>query len=132
MKIGAYDLSSQFNSYSKFSATSIKSVDNLSKIDELDNNKVAKKSEAVDSVSIGNKDAVKNFAYSKYSPNGVVLNSDNNVRKLDDFSLVSAKEDVIVSRTKTPEPENINYKEIISDDEMSSFLKDAFSLFKAN
>ena len=64
-------------------------------------------------------------SYSKYSSSPVVLNSQ--VQKLDDFSLVSAKEDRIVSRVKNAEEPN--YKEIISDEKMDGFLKKAFKLY---
>ena len=123
MRIGAYELSSQMNIYSKFSPSSIKQAD----ASELKATDVKpSKEEASVALSLNGKDYLIGSAYSKYTSSPVVLNQ--NVQKLDDFSLVSAKEDKIVSRVKnTEEP---NYKEIISDEKMDDFLKKAFKFIQ--
>lgn len=123
MRIGAYELSSQMNIYSKFSPSSIKQADAAEiKASEAKHSK----EEASVALSLNGKDYLIGSAYSKYTSSPVVLNQ--NVQKLDDFSLVSAKEDKIVSRVKnTEEP---NYKEIISDEKMDDFLKKAFKFIQ--
>ena len=121
MRIGAYELSSQMNIYSKFSPSSIKHAD----VSEVKNEAVkSNKEEASVALSLNGKDYMLGSAYSKYTSSPVVLNP--SVQKLDDFSLVSAKEDKIVSRVKIEEEPN--YKEIISDEKMDGFLKKAFKL----
>ena len=123
MRIGAYELSSQMNIYSKFSPSSIKQAD-ASELKAADVK--PSKEEASVALSLNGKDYLIGSAYSKYTSSPVVLNQ--NVQKLDDFSLVSAKEDKIVSRIKnTEEP---NYKEIISDEKMDDFLKKAFKFIQ--
>ncbi|MCR4929956.1 MAG: hypothetical protein K5988_08190 [Lachnospiraceae bacterium] len=123
MRIGAYELSSQMNIYSKFSPSSIKQADAA----EIKANEAKpSKEEASVALSLNGKDYLIGSAYSKYTSSPVVLNQ--NVQKLDDFSLVSSKEDKIVSRVKnTEEP---NYKEIISDEKMDDFLKKAFKFIQ--
>lgn len=123
MRIGAYELSSQMNIYSKFSPSSIKQAD-AAEIKASEAKPL--KEEASVALSLNGKDYLIGSAYSKYTSSPVVLNP--NVQKLDDFSLVSAKEDKIVSRVKnTEEP---NYKEIISDEKMDDFLKKAFKFIQ--
>ena len=123
MRIGAYELSSQMNIYSKFSPSSIKQAD-ASELKAADVK--PSKEDASVALSLNGKDYLIGSAYSKYTSSPVVLNQ--NVQKLDDFSLVSAKEDKIVSRIKnTEEP---NYKEIISDEKMDDFLKKAFKFIQ--
>lgn len=129
MKIGAIDINSQFNMYSPISAESIKRIDNA----EVKAESVKKASEALkpQNLPLTGGDLYKpgdnvKVTYDKFNPN-VSLNR-SNIKELDDFSLVSAKEDKIKPRMNTNEIEN-NYKEIISDDEMDSFLKKAFRLF---
>ena len=124
MKIGAYELSSQLNIYSKFSSASINRVDNVEKTAEVAKQK-PKDLEVAYSVDGGK--YFESPLYSKYSSQGVVLNP--KVKELDDFSLVSAKEDVKISRT-LEETGDTNYKEIITDKEMDDFLKKAFKLFE--
>ena len=123
MRIGAYELSSQMNIYSRLSSDSIKRVDNLEKTPEVPK----AKGELDVTLSIdGRKELSPSSIYSKYPSDGKVLNP--SLQKLDDFSLVSSKEDKI--NTRFPEiQENGNYKEIISDDQMDSFLKKAFKLY---
>lgn len=123
MRIGAYELSSQMNIYSRFSSSSIRQVEKPEATSEAQ--KVKKEDPAV-ALSLNGKDYKLGSAYSKYTSNPKVLNP--SVSKLDDFSLVSAKEDKIVSRVKDTQPEG-NYKEIISDEEMEGFLKKAFKLY---
>ena len=123
MRIGAYELSSQMNIYSKFSPSSIKQADAA----EIKASEVKpSKEEASVALSLNGKDYLIGSAYSKYTSSPVVLNQ--NVQKLDDFSLVSAKEDKIVSRVKNSEEPN--YKEIISDEKMDDFLKKAFKFIQ--
>lgn len=123
MRIGAYELSSQMNIYSKFSPSSIKQADAA---EIKANEEKPSKEEASVALSLNGKDYLIGSAYSKYTSSPVVLNQ--NVQKLDDFSLVSSKEDKIVSRVKnTEEP---NYKEIISDEKMDDFLKKAFKFIQ--
>ncbi|MBO4776377.1 MAG: hypothetical protein J5515_07165 [Lachnospiraceae bacterium] len=122
MRIGAYELSSQLNIYSKFNSASIRQAE----ASEIKPEAVkAPKEEASVALSLNGKEYMLGASYSKYSSSPVVLNSQ--VQKLDDFSLVSAKEDKIVSRVKNAEEPN--YKEIISDEKMDGFLKKAFRLY---
>ena len=124
MKIGAYELSSQLNIYSRFSSSSIERVDTPAKAEEV---KKPQSNELEVAYSVDGGKYFESPLYSKYSAEGVVLNP--KVQKLDDFSLVSAKDDVKIARIpdNTEEP---NYKEIISDAEMDDFLKKAFKLFE--
>ncbi len=123
MRIGAYELSSQMNIYSKYSSESIKSVESRDLKPDIVK---TQKDEASVALSINGKEFALGSSYSKYTSNPVVLNP--KVEKLDDFSLKSAKEDKIVSRTKNEaEP---NYKEIISDEQMDNFLRKAFKLYE--
>ena len=122
MRIGAYELSSQMNIYSRFSADSIKQVSDLATDYEVSKKK---ENDIAVSLSIDGKEMPKAATYAKPSSNGKVLGS---VEKLDDFSLVSSKEDVKASRL-APVEDNNNYKEIISDEQMDSFLKKAFKLY---
>lgn len=123
MRIGAYELSSQMNIYSKFSAESIKKVQDLNK--EFPS-KTEKNDDTAVSLSIDGKDYSAPVTYSKYAAAGKVANA---TPKLDDFSLVSAKEDVKISRLPESDADS-QYKEVISDKEMDSFLKKVFKLYE--
>ena len=124
MKIGAYDLSSQLNIYSKFSA---KSLANIEKASENEVSFNAKVEPQKDTLSLTGGDLFKKATYEKADASGkVVANTAQKV--LDDFSLVSAKEDKIHERFPKVEGA-MNFKEIISDEKMDSFLKDSFKLF---
>jgi len=130
MRIGAYDLSSQMNIYTKLSAHTVKQVEST----DISRSVNKTKDSAVDvTLNVDGRDYPSaSSIYKKYSSDGIVLNKDNT--GLDDFSLISAKDDMIVSRKKPVDDLNINgidstnYKEIISDEEMDSFLKKAFKL----
>lgn len=126
MKIGAYDLSSQLNIYSKFSA---KSLANIEKASENEVSFNAKVEPQKDTLSLTGGDLFKKATYEKADASGkVVANTAQKV--LDDFSLVSAREDKIHERFPKVEGP-MNFKEIISDEKMESFLKDSFKLFNA-
>ncbi len=125
MKIGAYELSSQMNIYSRLSSESIKRVDNIAANPEID--KPKRELDVTLQIDGKNSFSPSSSLYTKFSPAGKVLNP--SVQKLDDFSLVSAKEDKISTRINKEDNSNVNYKEIISDEKMDSFLKDAFKLF---
>lgn len=126
MKIGAYNLSSQFNMYSKLSADTIKQADKVVEAGKLKDIKPVKEG-PVDSLTISNSiNKPVSATYSRYTPIGVLNSKESEV--LDDFSLVSAKEDKIVSRLSKTD-NNINYEQTISDEKMDAFLKDVFKLF---
>ena len=86
MKIGAYDLSSQLNIYSKFSA---KSLANIEKASENEVSFNAKVEPQKDTLSLTGGDLFKKATYEKADASGKVVG--NTAQKvLDDFSLVSA------------------------------------------
>lgn len=125
MKIGAYNFS-QLNMYSKLSADNIKQADKVVEPGKLSSRPVSE-NVPVDSLTISNDKAKSTSAtYSRYTPIGV-LNAKPE-EKLSDFSLVSAKEDKIVSRMPKAE-DKTDYQSTISDEKMDSFLKEAFKLF---
>lgn len=133
MKIGAYDLSSQMNMYTNLSTASspVRKPDETNEIGSID--QVRKNVPVNDTLSLTGGDLFRNsprtsYDYPKFNPMGVVQN--RNVEKLDDFSLKTAKEDKINSRMPVAD-DNVNYKEIISDEEMDNFLRKAFKLFAA-
>ncbi|MCR4649773.1 MAG: hypothetical protein K5776_11920 [Lachnospiraceae bacterium] len=125
MKIGAYELSSQMNIYSRLSSESIKRVDNIAANPEVE--KPKRELDVTLQIDGKNSFSPSSSLYSKFPQSGKVLNP--SVQKLDDFSLTSAKEDKITSRINKEDNTNLNYKEIISDETMDTFLKDAFKLF---
>lgn len=129
MKIGAYDINSQFNMYSPLSADTIKRVDNQNV--KADSVKKAEDNAKLANIPLTGGDLYKSDAnvkvtYDRFNPDDAKVGK--KPEKLDDFSLVSAKEDKINKRFVNNE-ENVNYKEIITDEEMDSFLKKAFRLF---
>lgn len=126
MKIGAYDLSSQLNIYSKFSAKSLESIEKTSENGVSLN---VKNEPQKDTLSLTGGDLFKKAIYEKSDASGKVV-AGTASKVLDDFSLVSAKEDKIHDRFPKVEG-SMNFKEIISDEKMDSFLKDTFKLFNA-
>lgn len=127
MKIGAYDLSNQMNMYSRLSATSVRKPDESGAIGSVNE---VKKQPVNDTLSLTGGDLFKvkdqnSFNYPKFTPSNTQVSAKE---RLDDFSLSSAKEDTIHKRIVVPE-EDVNYKEIISDEEMDNFLRKAFKLF---
>lgn len=129
MKIGAYDINSQLNMYSPLSAENIKRVDNANA--NVESVKKADNSSKIQNLPLTGGDLYKassnvKVTYDKFNP--AASKVADKPEQLDDFSLVSAKEDKIKPRNIGNE-ENVNYKEIISDEEMDSFLKKAFRLF---
>ena len=126
MKIGAYDLSSQLNIYSKFSAKSLENIEKVSdsKVEVKENKQPVK-----DTLSLTGGDLFKKATYEKSDASGTVVASRPS-KVLDDFSLVSSKEDKIHERFPKIE-DTMNFKEIISDEKMDNFLKDTFKLFNA-
>lgn len=127
MKIGVFDINSQLNMNSPFSAESIKRVD-INEITKDNAQKVSEKSGSSLKLEDSYEHGINNskVTYDKFAPVSKV--SSAKVRELDDFSINSVKEDTIHSRNINNSDE-VNYKEIITDEEMDSFLKKAFKLF---
>ncbi len=130
MKIGAYDINSQFNMYSPSSLNNIsKNEEATNKAEEISAKPKAEKvTLSLTGGDLYKPSSVEKVTYDRFSPQKIDSVSSVSTGKLDDFSLVSAKEDKIQPRFQKPEA-NSNYKEIISDTEMDSFLKKAFKLF---